>query len=209
MNHRPNRHVALVAAPLVLIPVAAALLVFFLVRAGAGSAAPRFHGTPWDPPAPAPAFTLTTHTGETATMADFHGRPVLLFFGYTHCPDVCPMTLSRLTRVLASMGERAREVQILLVTVDPANDTPEALARYVGGFGGPIVALTGEHDALAGVWRAYGVHAEPLSHGESHPDVAHTEAIYGIDRAGQIRVLMQSDAPDEALRDDIRTLIAL
>jgi protein SCO1/2 len=210
MNDRPKRNVALIAAPFALLAAVVAFFVIAVVlRPGAGSATPRFHGTPWEPPAPAPAFTLMAHTGEVATMDDFRGHPVLLFFGYTQCPDVCPMTLSRLSRVIDAIGQKAEDVRIVLVTVDPDNDSPEALARYVAGFQGPVVGMTGDPEALASIWRAYGVHAEPVASDDSHHDVAHTEAIYGIDRAGRIRVLMQSDASEEELRADVRTLIGL
>jgi protein SCO1/2 len=173
-----------------------------------------FHGTAYDPPAPAPAFSLTDHTGQPVALGDYRGAPVLLFFGFTSCPDVCPLTLSKLGRVTSSLGQDSADVRIVLVTVDPARDTPETLARYVRRFGPRVTGLTGDADTLRQLRAAYGVYAGPpaadATHtGMAHSEMAHTDAVYGIDRQGQIRVLMHPDAPEEQIREDVRTLLAL
>jgi protein SCO1/2 len=169
--------------------------------------APRFHGTEYDGAPQAADFTLTDHTGNRVNLTELRGQPVLLFFGFTHCPDVCPLTLARLSRVLQSMGSRGNDVRVLLVTVDPARDTPPVLANYVRPFGPQVTGLTGEAEALRQIRAQYGAYAE--HGGGEHVDVMHTNAVYGIDRAGRLRVLIAPDGPEEQMRDDIRTLLRL
>ena len=182
------------------------VLLLLLLAGCAAEGAPRFHGTTLENPAPAPSFALTAHTGAPANLYNFRGQPVLLFFGFTHCPDVCPLTLTRLSRVLEAVGPRGDRVHVLLVTVDPARDTPAVLADYVRRFGPQVTGLTGNPEALAGVRNAYGVHTQ---HGGMHPGISHTDAIYGIDRQGNLRVVIAPDAPEEQMRDDVRTLLRL
>src|SRR5688500_15350506 len=109
------------------------VLALFLLAAAVGlggagyllaSRPPTFHGTNNDEVTPAHLFSLVDHTGRRVTLDDYRGRVVLLFFGFTHCPDVCPLTLARLARVTDGLGRRADDVQVLLATVDPARDTP-------------------------------------------------------------------------------------
>src|SRR5215211_5417131 len=116
------------------------LLALFLLLAAVGLGGtgyllagrpPAFHGTTYDEVTPAPPFELVDHTGRRVTLDDYRGKAVLLFFGFTHCPDVCPLTLAKLARVTDGLGRRADDVQVLLATVDPARDTPAALAEYV------------------------------------------------------------------------------
>ena len=122
---------------------------------------PAFHGTTYEELAPAADFNLTDHRGRPATLASFRGKPVLLFFGYTHCPDVCPLTLTKLNGVLEDLGSRAEDVQIVLVTVDPARDTPAVLADYVRRFGPRVTGLTGDSAAVAQAMTGYGAYVLP------------------------------------------------
>lgn len=187
---------ALVAGVLLLLLLAARPLLF-------GST--QFHGTVYDPPTPAPEFSLTDHQGSPVRLKQFRGRPVLLFFGYTHCPDVCPLTLSALTRAILAGGDALTDTQVLLVTVDPRRDTPATLSRYVHRFGPRVTGLTGDVAALQQVRSQFGAYAGP-AHGAADHAVGHTDAVFGIDRRGQIRVLIQPDAPAEQLRHDLRVL---
>lgn len=187
---------------------------------GAVADEPRFHGTAWEPAEPAADFRLTDHTGRTARLSDFRGGPVLLFFGYASCPDVCPLTLARLDRVLSGMGPEAEDVRVLLVTVDPARDTPEALARYVSRFEPWVTGLTGDPESLEAVRRRYHAYAEPAppqpsypgapehaGHAESGAPMNHTPQVFGIDRQGMIRVLLPMERPEDEIADDIRELL--
>lgn len=180
----------LIAATLLLIPLAIAL---------ATTREPEFHATAYEPPAPAPPFTLTTHEGAAVTMENFADKPALVFFGFTNCPDVCPLTLSTLSKV-------AGNTQILLITVDPERDTPAVLADYIDNFDANITGLTGDPNELERLRAAYGVHAGPATatHG-----MTHTAAVFGIDDEGQIRVVLRPDQPREQLTEDIETLRGL
>jgi protein SCO1/2 len=190
------------------------LLALAAVVAGTGAyaawlgatARPAFHGTTYDPVAPAPDFRLVDPDGRAATLASYRGRPVLVFFGYTRCTDYCPLTLDRLSRAVRELGPRAGGARILLVTVDPANDTPAALNRYVARFGGRVRALTGDTAALAAAWRAYSVHVAPAHHPTT---LAHSGVVYGIDRRGDLRVVISDGATFEETKDDVRALARL
>jgi protein SCO1/2 len=168
-----------------------------------------FHGTAYDPALAAPDFSLVEHTGRRVSLEDFRGKAVLLFFGYTSCPDVCPLTLSRLTQALDSVGAGPGDARVVLVTVDPERDSMEVLARYVSRFGPNVSGMTGSPDALQALASAYGVHSQPMAPGNPHGGVMHTPAVFGIDRAGKLRVLLHPDEPGTGLTDDLRTLLRL
>jgi protein SCO1 len=169
-----------------------------------------FHGTAYPEPEAAPAFALTDHQGRQVGLEDFRGGPVLLFFGFTHCPDVCPLTLTRLSRAVDALGQRAEDTRILLVTVDPERDTPEVLAEYVRQFGPKVTGLTGDAEILERMRREYGVYAAMhAGHDAGEPMVMHTDAVFGIDRKGRLRVLLHADGPEVQLEEDIRTLTGL
>lgn len=129
-------------------------------------------------------FSLTDHTGKPVTEKDFLGKPHLRFFGFTHCPDVCPTTLSWLSDLVEQAGT---EVPILLVSVDPERDTPAALADYVTSFGPNIIGLTGtteQVDAVLKSWKAYSKRV-PQEDGEYTMD--HTASVYLVDANGAFR----------------------
>lgn len=190
--------------------------------------APRFHGTTYTEVLPAAEFALTDHVGRAVSLRSYRGAPVLLFFGYAHCPDVCPLTLDRLTRALRAAGGRARDVRILLVTLDPARDTPAALKAYAARFGPAVVGLTGDTAALAKARQGYGaflaqVPARPAPASQAHDAHAstppaetpaalktvHSGVVYGIDRRGNLQVVISEGAPLEQVVDDVRTLARL
>lgn len=202
-----------------------------LLIAGAGAAlwaaqrrAPAFHGTTYTGVAPAPEFALTDHDGRPVTLASFRGRPVFLFFGYTHCPDVCPMTLDRVSRAVRAAGRAAEDARIVMITVDPERDTPAVLEAYAARFGPQVVALTGDSAALAAARRGYGAYVERLpaappaaaraghaGHDDAVPAAArervvHSGVVYGIDRRGDLQVVITEGAAEDLLRDDVRAL---
>jgi protein SCO1/2 len=104
------------------------------------------------------SFELVAHTGERVTDADFRGRYLLVAFGYTYCPDVCPLTLQRVSVALAELGADARAVQVVFLTVDPQRDTPEALASYLEAFDPGIIGLTGTAEQVDRAAKAYRVY---------------------------------------------------
>lgn len=177
--------------------------------------APRFHGTTYDPVAPAADFRLVDQDGRPVTLASYRGHPVLLFFGYVHCPDVCPLTLAKLSRVLDRLEGDGEDVRVLLVTVDPARDTPAVLKAYVERFGRRISGLTGDSAAVVRAGSGYGVYAVPqpagghAGHGGGSGRIAHTGVVYGIDRAGMLRVVIPAGGAEEETLRDVRTLVRL
>jgi protein SCO1 len=193
--------------------IGAALAAMVLATAGgfqlASARTVSFHGTVYPDAPAAPQFTLMDHRGEPASLEDHRGRAVLLFFGFTRCPDVCPLTLAKLSRLLDEMDVSPERASILLVTVDPGHDTPDRLADYVAAFGPHTTGLTGDPETLTALFREYGVYAEPAEHGESHAMFTHTTVVFGIDRGGRMRVLIRGDNPDEIVADDIRALLRL
>jgi protein SCO1 len=184
--------------------LAVALLVFTGVSLYQDVRPARFHGTAYDPPAAAPEFFLVEHTGRTLRLSELRGKAVLLFFGYTKCPDVCPLTLANLRRAIDEIGAGPDQVRVVMITVDPEHDDMEALAGYVAKFSPGVSGLTGSPDALNALYHAYGIHAAPGEHPEM---MSHTPVVFGIDGAGQIRVLLHPTDPESGLVDDIRELM--
>ncbi len=103
-------------------------------------------------------FTMVNHKGQTVTDKDFRGRPMLLFFGFTFCPDICPTELQVMTAAITELGDAGKDIQPILVSIDPARDTPEVLAAYIANFGDNVVGLTGSEkqvEAMAGAYRVF------------------------------------------------------
>lgn len=169
--------------------------------------APRFYGTPYPDTPPAPEFSLVSHEGERIGISDFQGRAVFLFFGFSRCPDVCPLTLSKLARILGDMGVDADRAAILMVTVDGEHDTPEVLADFVPAFGPLVTGLTGTAEELRAVYSAYGVFAHETDGANGAPTIAHTSQVFGIDADGRLRVLIHADDFAERVESDIRALL--
>jgi protein SCO1/2 len=163
---------------------------------------------------PALQFTMTRASdGKTATAADYKGKVVLLYFGYTFCPDVCPTTLFNIAHMLKTLGKRADEVRVLFVTVDPNRDTLSVLKRYAEAFAPQVVGLRGTPDQLATFAKRYRVaySVKPASAG--HPyEVTHSAAVYVFDRSGDIKLLFSGLAapgvPVAPMTSDLRQMVA-
>jgi len=152
---------------------------------------------------PTLAFTLTDDQGKTVSASDFRGKVVLLYFGYTHCPDVCPLTLAHLHVVMQRLGKLADGTRILFVSVDPARDTPAVLHAYVNAFDPRVVGLTGAASDIEALVKRYRASftREP-STGDGNYEVSHSSAIYVFDRDGNPRVLATpADSQDDLVHD--------
>jgi len=154
--------------------------------------------------APAVSFALTDQDGHTRTDKDFRGRWVLLYFGYSYCPDVCPTTLAVMADALGQMGEQGGKIVPVFVSVDPERDTPAVLKTYLAAFGPRFVGLTGKPDAIARLARAYGVYyrKHPLAGGNYSVD--HTSAIYLLDPEGRFVKSLDVQAGPKALAADLK-----
>ena len=155
-----------------------------------------------------PDFRLTDHNGKERTLADFRGKVVALFFGYTHCPDVCPTTLSDMAKALQILGPDAPRVQVLFVTVDPKRDTPELLRGYVPAFNPTFLGLYGDPPATQRVAKEFKVFYEKRA--GSSPDsysVDHGAQLYVLDLSGRLRLFVRHDRISTDLAEDLRTLL--
>ena len=154
-------------------------------------------------------FQLTDHTGKVRTLADFKGKAVVMFFGYTHCPDVCPTTLSDLAQALNLLGNDANKVQVLFVTVDPARDTQALLATYVPAFNPEFLGLYGDEAATTKVAKDFRIFYQKHQGKSSQSyDVDHTAGTYVFDQSGKLRLFMSYGQGAEKIADDLRTLLA-
>lgn len=160
----------------------------------------------FEPPAAAPGFSLQASTGGESALANYRGKVVLLGFGFTSCPEVCPTTLAVLAQARKRLGPQADQVQVLYVTVDPERDTAERMRAYLRGFDPTFVGLTGAADQLAGVRAKYGVIAERKPVGSSY-SVAHSSSVYLIDRQGLLRAMMPYGRTPDDYVHDVRLLL--
>jgi protein SCO1/2 len=148
------------------------------------------------------AFTLTEQNGRTVTDAAFKGEPLLVFFGYTHCPDVCPTSLFEISEVFKAMGSD-KKIQALFITIDPARDTPAVMKDYLSSFDPRIVGLTGDAAQTAAVEHAFRVYAKkvPSAHGDDYT-MDHTAIVYLLDKQGQfVNAFNLERSPQEAAKD--------
>jgi len=152
-------------------------------------------------------FTLTNQDNQRFRLQDVRGRPVLLFFGYTSCPDMCPMTMSRINGALSRVGSQASDVVTLFVSVDPNRDTPAVLKEYVGSFSTPLIGLTGTDEEVGRVASAYHASYQIVPTGTKNYLVNHTSAIFLIDRQGRLRQYFKYDERPETLAAALRALL--
>lgn len=168
-----------------------------------------FKGTLYSDPQPAPDFELTAPNGELIRLSDHQGEIVLMFFGYTSCPDVCPTTLAEARRILEGLGEDVDNVTFLFITVDPERDTPEVLGTYATAFHPAIVGLTGSADDLAAVRQDYGIVAEKeiLEGSAAGYAVTHTARVFLVDAEGRLRLTYSFGTPPDDILEDINHLL--
>ena len=154
-------------------------------------------------------FALTADDGQPVTGASFRGRTTLVYFGYTHCPDVCPETMARLMQVIAKLGPDAGKVRILFISVDPARDTPHALHAYVGAFDAQHArGLTGSDAQIESLARRYRVaYQMETRDADGSYEVTHSSAVYVFDAQGHARLLATDRDTPEAIAHDLRRVM--
>ena len=171
-------------------------------------APPKFHNTDITGAPFGKDFSLTDHTGVKRTLADYRGKAVVMFFGFTQCPDVCPTTMVEMGEVLKKMGAQADRVQVLFITVDPERDTQQMLSQYVPAFDPRFVGLTGSLDDIAKVAKDFNVFYQkvPTANGKSYT-MDHFAGMYAFDPQGRLRLLLQKSSGVDAIAADLKTLL--
>lgn len=154
-------------------------------------------------------FAMPDHTGKMRTLADFKGKAVVVFFGYTQCPDVCPTTMTEMANVMKQLGPQAEKVQVLFVTVDPERDTPELLAKYVPSFDSRFLGLTGDKAATEKMAKEFKVFYQKVP-GKQEGSYAmdHTAGSYVFDPQGRIRLFIRHGQGPEPIAHDLKLLLS-
>ncbi len=153
-------------------------------------------------------FTLTDHNGFPLQLSDFAGKVVLLNFGYTHCPDICPSTMFTMKRVIKALGDKSDKLQVLFITLDPERDNADRLRTYAEYFDPGFLALTGSVDEITKVAKKYGTKFEKEGFDEEgNYSIAHNAIIYLIDQQGRIRVFFRINASAQDLAEGVRRLL--
>lgn len=168
-------------------------------------------GTSIDPPRDLTDFTFpSSDGGKPMSLSDLRGKPVLLYFGYTFCPDVCPTTMSDFIRVKQSLGDQADQLTVLMVSVDPDRDTPEVLHRYLGAFDPSFIGMSGDDATLRKIGSEYGLYYKRHNvEGSSAAYlVDHSAAAYLIDKQGRLRMVYSYGTPPTVIAPDVERLIA-
>jgi protein SCO1 len=175
----------------------AALLALPAVHA----AEPRLKAGTFSPARPAPAFSLQGSQGTPLALSDYRGKVVVIGFGYTSCPEVCPTTLGVLAQAHRKLGAAAGDLQVIYITVDPERDDAARMKQYLATFDPTFLGGTGSNEQLAAVRKQYGIAAEKHERGNAY-DYAHSSSTYLIDRAGRLRALMPyGHGPDDYVHD--------
>ncbi len=154
-------------------------------------------------------FRLIDQNGQAVTAADYRRDVVLLYFGYTACPDECPTTLTTLANALHTLGPQASQVRVLFVSVDPSRDTPAVLKRYVSNFGPEFVGLRPDQDELTALSKRYRIayHYEKADK-DGNYEVDHSSAVFIFDRDGRARLLALSDNTSQQVASDLHRLLS-
>jgi len=157
----------------------------------------------------AKGFALTDHTGKTRTLADFKGKVVVVFFGYTQCPDVCPTTMAEMASVMQKLGPLADQVQVLFITLDPERDTQQLLASYVPAFDKRFIGLRGTPEQTAKTAKEFKVfYAKVPGSDPNSYTIDHTAGSYVFDRDGRLRLFIRHDQGPDPIVHDLRQLLS-
>jgi protein SCO1/2 len=205
---KSNSRLGMLALPVVILPVALTLAFWFL---GGTSwfASHTYAGTVVDPPRAIEEVVLTDQHGQAFRLGDQQAPLVLVNFGYTYCPDVCPITLAHMVRVKRILGTQADAVRFVMITVDPERDTPEVLGQRLAVFDPTFVGLTGDRDTLQPIWDDFGVYVErQQTHGSSVTYlVAHSAYLYLVNQHGRLCLVFPFKTPPEDIAADIKHIL--
>jgi protein SCO1/2 len=153
-------------------------------------------------------FTLTASDGKPFSSSKLSGKPAAIFFGFTHCPDVCPTTLARMAKLRRQLGQGDDALSIVFVSVDPERDTPAAVGEYVGLFGSPVIGLTGTPAQVEQVKKQFGIYSRKVEQPGGRYSVDHTAAVMLMDRSGQFVATISPEEGDQVALDKLRRITA-
>lgn len=167
-----------------------------------------FHGTLLQSPSEAHDFTLTSNTGQQVSLSDFRGKLVLLYFGYTFCPDVCPTTLAEIAAAMKILGKNAGDVQVIMISVDPERDTPAKLAEYVAHFDPRFLGVTGTPEKIAEIATLYGIFYQKNEGSDATGYlIDHTATVTVVDQDGHVKLVLPFGTGAKDIADDLTYLI--
>jgi len=173
------------------------------------SDSPKFHATDITGADYAKAFTLTDQHGKSRSLAEFKGKAVTVFFGYTQCPDVCPTNLTTMAQVVKLLGADGERLQVLFVTVDPQRDTQQLLSEYMPAFHPSFLGLRGDAATTEGVMKDFRIFAQKQGDiAGGNYTVDHTAGTYAYDPQGRLRLYIRHGETPQNIADDLRLLIA-
>lgn len=175
--------------------------------AGCERAQPKFQLTDVTGASFGKKLELTDHNGQRRSLEDFKGKVVVVFFGFTHCPDACPTTLAELATVAKELGPDAQRMQVLFVTVDPERDTPEVLRQYVPSFNPAFLGLYGAREETLATAKEFKVYVQKQPQAGGGYTVDHSAGTFVLDKEGRLRLFANYGAGAKALLHDIRLLI--
>jgi protein SCO1 len=168
----------------------------------------RFQGSLIDPPAPAADFSLLDQNGNLFNLSDQRGKIVLVFFGYTHCPDECPVTLSQFKQIKEQLKDKSEDVRFVLITVDPERDTQSEMRKFVANFDPSFIGLTGSVADLEPVWKSYGVFVEKGPANEQGDyEIDHVSRVYLVDQQGNWRLTYPFGMEGSQITNDLEHLL--
>ena len=163
-----------------------------------------FHGQVIQSNQAAPSIELDGPNGTKVRLSDFEGKVVVLYFGYTFCPDVCPTTLAKLNQAMGLLGDKAQDVQVIMISVDPKRDTPAVLQEYKAHFNPTFIGLTGDPDTIDRIATTYGVYYEAEEGSEATGYlVNHTATLMIVDRDGYLKLVLPFEGTAEEVADDL------
>jgi protein SCO1/2 len=183
----------------------AAVSLLFAVAVAVAQGAGRFRLPEWPEQAPKPDFHLVDVNHARRSLTDYHGRVSIVFFGFTHCPDVCPNELFKLSLVVKRLGPLAARVQVLFVSLDPERDTPELLKAYVAAFDPRFVALTGSTADINEAASSFSVQFAKVIQGEDYT-INHSTGTYVVDKTGRLRLVATMQTSVDDLVHDLKVL---
>ncbi|HEY9103633.1 SCO family protein [Chitinimonas sp.] len=190
-------------------PLSAAFVALALgLAACSKTPAPDFQATDVTGAAIGGDFQLTGHDGKPHSLSEFKGKVVVLFFGYTHCPDVCPTTMSELASTMKQLGDKASGVQVLFVTVDPERDTPALLGQYVPAFNPSFIGLSGSPEQIRKVADSFKIVYQKNGAAGTDYTVDHSAGSYILDKAGKLRLFVNYGAGAKVFSHDVGIILA-